>query len=502
MKSAMQRRSLAAVLRRILVLLRARLAAQREGSALPVAPLLMLGFVSGLVCALVRDVTPPFAYGLVALSVAAALIAVPLLGDLGALLSADETGDWVRALPVRGLEIHMARALHLLIALAVLSTGVLAPAVAFAPSEFDLVMRAKLFFAGQGQAIALAAALLVAQTILRGRAHAFLVALQTALFVLVLVGSVVGLELVPHMRDWTRPDAVANSSFYPPAWFAAPLASGEMSALWRFAPIAASALALAAVLGVPAPPLSAANAGSTLLGALLTPLRRLLARFWVRGRERASYEWVFDALPKEREFVLRAYPLLAVPLGFLVLGAQGETQAPKESLLALLLFIPGAYAPLLAAHTPGSNSHRARWILDTAPITRGEIENGVLKAVVARFVAPLYFVLVALGCLQGHWELTLRLAVPAFLCCVIALRATWRTFVVDAPLSTPHEQIYINNDWLGALAVVAVLLLLFALGATRYLTTWPASAVAIVALLAFERLLDRRMARGELQPVA
>jgi hypothetical protein len=502
MKSDMQRRSLAAVLRRILVLLRARLAAQREGSALPVAPLLMLGFVSGVVCLLVRDGTPAFAYGVAALSVAAALIAVPLLGDLGALLSADETGDWVRALPVRGIEIHVARALHLLLALTVLSTGVLAPAVALAPPEFDAWMRVKLFLLGQGQAVSLAAALLLAQTVLRGRAHAFLVALQTALFVLVLVGSVVGLEFVPRMREWTHIGAVDGLRYYPPAWFASPLASSEFHELWRLAPIACSVLALAAVLGVPAPPQATANAGSTLVGAFLAPLRRLLARVWVRGRERASYEFVFDALPKEREFVLRAYPLLAVPLGFLVLGAQSETQAPKESLLALLLFIPGAYAPLLAAHTPGSSSHRARWILDTAPVHRGEVENGVLKAVAARFVAPLYLVLVALGCLQGHWELTLQLVLPAFLCCVIALRATWRSFVVDAPLSTPHEQLYINNDWLGALAVLAIALLLFALGATRLITSWPASLAATAALLAFERVLDRRMARGDLQPTA
>ncbi len=455
----------------------------------------MLGFVSTAVCLVVRDATSPFSFALVVLSAAAALIAVPLLGDLSALLTADETGDWVRALPVRASELHVARALHLLMALFVLTSGVLAPAMVLAPAGFDLTARLELFAAAQAQSIVLAGILLAAQSLLRGRAHALLVALQSALLVLTMVGFVAGLELVPHMRVWNGPGAAEGLRYFPPAWFASLFANDDAALALRMLALAASGAALAAVLLVPAPNASQANAGSTLVGALLSPLRRFLARTWVRGRERATFEWVFDALPKEREFVLRAYPLLAVPLGFLLLGGGAQSGDSKRDLLALLLFIPGAYAPLMVAHTPGTSSHRARWILDTAPVELGELENGAFKAVAARFLAPLYVVLVVLGGLQGRLEFTLQLAGPAFLTCLIATRSIWRTCVVDLPLSTPHEKLYINNDWMGVLAVLAFALLALAIAGARF-ASWPVSLGALAVLALFERVLDRRMAAG------
>jgi len=385
----------------------------------------------------------------------------------------------------------MARATHLLIALAVLSTGALAPAAALAPDTFSLAMRAELFFAGQGQALCIAAALLLTQSLLRGRAHALLVAAQSALLVLALVGSVVGLSFVPHMRGWSGPGADARLVFYPATYFAAGFASDALSATWRWSALAGSSLALIALLATPAPAAATARRGSTFVGVLMGPLRAVLARTWVRGRERATFDWVFEALPKEREFVLRAYPLLAVPIGFLLLGTREE--GASNSLVSLLLFIPGAYVPLLVAQTPGSSSHAARWILDTAPCSRAEIDNGALKAVAARFLAPLYIVLVALGCLLGKWELTLQLAAPAFLCSVLVVRAVWRTCVVDAPLSTPHDQLYINNDWIGLLGGIAMALLFVSLAAVRWLHAWPASLAVTAVLLLIERALDRRM---------
>lgn len=487
------------MLHRIAVLLRARIASQREGGLLPAAPILMLGFVSAVMCLLVRDMTTPFAYALIALTVNAALIATPLLGDFGSLLTADETGDWLRALPVRPIEIHAARALHLLLALAVLSTGGLAPAALLAPEGVGWIGKATLFAAGITQSLFIAAALLIAQTALRERAHALLVALQTALFVTVLVGSVAGLEFVATMREWSGPGATERLAWFPPAWFAAQLSDDELSIGWSIAAWAAGVGALVALLGIPAPGAPSGRAGSTLLGAVLTPLRKLAARAWVRGRERATFEFVFDALAKEREFVLRAYPLLAVPLGFLVLGAREGDAASKEGLLALLFFIPGAYAPLLVAHTPGTGSPRARWILDTAPATRAELENGAIKAVAIRFLLPLYFVLAALGFLQGRWETSLRLAPAGFVASVIVARLVWRRCAPERPLSIPHDELRIDNDWIGMLAVIAFALILVSLAAVRWLDSWPASLALIGALVAIEFALDRALAAERVQ---
>ena len=63
-----------------------------------------------------------------ALSISGALVALPLLGDLAPLLVADETGDWIRAQPIKPFELHLARTAHVAISLCVLALGALVPA--------------------------------------------------------------------------------------------------------------------------------------------------------------------------------------------------------------------------------------------------------------------------------------------------------------------------------------------------------------------------------------
>jgi hypothetical protein len=78
------------MLERVTALLRARLRAQPHGSGLPVAALMLQGLISGVLCGLVSDALPPFAYGVFALSLCGALAALPLLGEFAGLLAADE----------------------------------------------------------------------------------------------------------------------------------------------------------------------------------------------------------------------------------------------------------------------------------------------------------------------------------------------------------------------------------------------------------------------------
>jgi len=486
------------MLGRILILLRARLAAQGAEAAFPAAAILMQGFVSAVVCGLVRGEVPPFAYALVALSTSAALVAIPLLGELSRLLFADETGDWVRAQPVRAIEVHLARTAHLLVALGVLSLGALVPAALLAKG-FDASARIELVLLGLGQSLALAAALLAVQSLLRGRAQALLVVVQTALFLGVLVGAAIGLRIVPQMRAWDSATSMVNALAFPPAWFAAAFSTGELPRVLALAAPLAIALAILLLLAVPAPEVRRFEHGTPLLERLLGPLRRLAARTWVHGRERASFEWLFEALPREREFVLRTYPLLAVPAAFLWISASGESPAAKQGWLALLLFIPGAYVPLLAAHVPGSDSHRARWILDTAPIEEAEVRNGAIKALTLRFLVPFYALLVLIGCLLGGAGLMVRLAVPALVGAVLVLRLTWRRCVTLPPLSVAPDSILVSQDWIGLLATAAGALSLVAVFASRFVTG-PLQALVFAALaLAIERAFDRR-ARVALSP--
>jgi len=216
---------------RIRILLRARLQARREGTGLPVAALLMQAFVALVLCGIVRDFLPPFAYALFALCVHGALIGVPLLGELGDLLVLDEAEDWVRAMPVTAFDVKCARLLHFLITLAVLSLGSLVPAAVIAP--LDWIGKLGLVAGGLGQALVLAALLLCVMVTLGGRVQALLVFVQTVLFIGLIVGAVLGMGHVRDLGDLFDPTPALAA--LPPAWFAAPFARGPLATGWSTA---------------------------------------------------------------------------------------------------------------------------------------------------------------------------------------------------------------------------------------------------------------------------
>jgi hypothetical protein len=482
------------VARRILILLRARLSAQRAEARLPVAALFVHAALAAVLCSLVRDVTPPFAYGVVALSVSAALVSLPLLGELAGLLGVDEAGDWARALPARPHELHVARVLHLLTVLAVLSAGSLLPAAALAPAELGIGGRLALVAAGLAQALSIAAALLVLRSALGGRARPLLVLVQTALFAGVIIALVIGPSRIGALAGARGPhtSGAPDLAAWPPAWFAAVIAPGPLSWSWRWAAPACALAAALALLLVPAAKDSPPSKGRSLLALLLEPLRRLAGRTWVRRGERASFELVYDALPREGEFVIRTYPLVAVPLAFLALGARGEGEGAREGLLALLLFTPGLYLPILVAHVPATASFGARWLLETAPTSPAAIHAGALKAVVVRFVVPLYLLLGALCWAYAGGAAALRLALPAFLATLLVVRFLYPRCVADLPLSSPPDAVRAPQDLGVLLIAMALVLTIVAVLAARLIDSALAALTVSAALLAIELAANRR----------
>ena len=474
---------------RVLILLRARIAAQREGAAFPVGAMMMQGAIAALLCGLVYDLLPPFGYAVFALSISAALVAVPLLGELSDLLRADEAEEWIRTLPATDTELRIARLLHLLLALGTLSLAALLPAGLLTPAGPG--GKLTLIAGGLGQVLFLAAALLLIQSILRGRAQALLVVVQTALFLAVVVGSTVVLRHVPTLCDIASPAAAGPLlAFFPPAWFAAPLAA-DAGGVWAWAaPVAALASALVLVM-IPPPPRETVRRGQPLLSRMLSPLRTLAAGVWVHPDERGTFDLVFDALPQEREFVLRSYPLIAVPLAFLVVGARGEETGAQEGLLALLLFTPGAWLPILLMHVPASGSHEARWLLDTAPVSEVAVAGGALKAIAVRFVVPLYALLGLLAFAFGGADLAARLVPPAFLTAIVVLRFAWGMCVEDKPLSIDPSSLKVELNLGAVLGTFAFVLTVVAIAAHALLTSVALGLAATVVLIVVERLLDR-----------
>jgi len=456
----------------------------------PVAPLVLHGSLVALLCLLVSDMLPPFAYALLALALSAALLALPLLGEFGMLLRADPAAEWIEAQPVRASELRSARVLLVLILAAVLSLSALVPAALFAPDSMSVGARCGLVAAGLAQAVLVVGLLLTVQSAFGERVEPLLVALQTALVAFVVTGLVIVPRLVPHLREWSAWEQVpAGVRLLPPAWFAAAsggAASGVLAALVAFA------LGLLALALVPLPPASRARRSGSLLATLLSPLRALARRAWLRPGERGVFEFVYDALPLEREFVLRTYPMFGIPLAFLLAGASGKDDESREALLALLFFSPPIYLPVLLAHVPATASPAARWILDSAPIRRGEILGGALKAVAIRFLVPLYALLFVLAWLYVGAPFALRLVLPAWLLGVIAMRQILPLFLADPPLSIRADEVSMPMDWTGAFSLVAMGVVLVSLAAWAFVTTVWAALLVIAVLVVLERLLERR----------
>ena len=483
------------MLRRVWALWRARFQATSDGG-LPWAAISMQILVAGVLCGVVSDALPPFSYACFAFAVSAALLCVPLFGEAGELLWADEGREWAEALPARPLEHRLARRLHALFELAALSLGSIGVAACFAPAELGAPGRLLFMALGVAQAIALGSALLAVLTVLGGRLDALLVGLQTALFAGLVVGGALGLRLVPELMEFDSLAALPSSArALPPVWFAAALSPGAGSgALWPA--IAFLVTAVAVLFAAPDAARNRQAKRTDALGRVLGPLRRLAARTWVRTDERASFELVFDGLPREREFALRTYPLFGIPLAFLVAGASDTNGPAREAVFALLLFAPSAYMPILLTQVPASRSFRARWILDLAPIDSTAIHNGAIKALAIRFLLPLYALLVLLCAARGGLDVALRLGLPATLAAIVLMRGAYRSVVVEPPLSTSPEELGTGDHVFGLMLGTGMAAAIAAVAAAKLITTPIAGLTVTAALLVVELVCDRAARRA------
>ena len=480
---------------RVSAVFRAGFEAQWGRGAWPVAPLVVHGSFAAAFALLVRDVLPPYAYALFMLSLALALIALPLLGDFGYLLRADPAREWVEAQPVSASELRLARTGLVILLVTALAAAVALPIASFAPSGCGIGTRFLLFAAALGQALCVAGFLLGLQSILGKRAEPLLIALQTVLVGAVLIGCLLGLQLVPQLVHVRSPlDLAGGLAALPSAWFATAGADPQKTpAPWLAAPWIAAAGAVAILFFAPqAAPSTGRRRG--FLGLLLAPLRALAVRTWVRRVERGPFDLVFDALPLEREFVLRTYPLIAIPVAMLFAGAGTKDMLMRDGLVALLLFTPATYLPVLLVQVQASTSAEARWILDGAPVSRGAIANATIKALTLRFLVPLYAVLFALAWTRSGPVLASTLAPLGFLVTLAVMRYLHELCVNDLPLSTDPGELKADMNWSGHILTIGIVLTILAVIALKFSDRIGLMAAAALALLFVEWNADRRSA--------
>ncbi|MAF64917.1 MAG: hypothetical protein CMJ84_04565 [Planctomycetes bacterium] len=484
------------MLPRVLALFRSRLAAHLGGEGLPVGALCAHGTLTSGACLILRDGLAPFGYALLALTLAAGLLCISLLGEFGGLLRDDPAAEWSRSLPATELERRLGHSSAVLAMVGLLSAGSALPAALLAPPSLDTGARVVLVAAVFAQALVLSCGLLAMQSALGERAEGLLVGLQSLLVALAAAGGLGALRLGSWLRTLAlgEVDWPAWLDAAPPAWFAAtvgsaPDAAGLPSA-WGVVALAVGAAAL--LCAVPPAPAARGRRSATLAARLLELPRRFAARWWVHRRERGTFELVFAALPLERDFVLRTYPMIGIPLAFLLVGARAQSGAEREGILTLLLFTPAAYLPVLLAQLPATASPRARWLVDCAPIAPAAIRGGALKALAVRFLIPLHGLLAAVAVLLGEGALAGRLAPAGAVVSVLAVRLLYPRIVSAPPLSTAVEELEVNHDWMGLVMTLVVVLVGVSFLAGALVTSLPRAAAFTAGLIAVELALDRR----------
>jgi len=465
-------------------LARARFAMLRR-SGWPIPAVVFLAALSSVIASLAGELLPPFPYAFLALSLGPLVLGLPILSDLVGLLRHDEGLEWVSALPTRPAELTLARTAHLGAWLGALALAWFIPWSGFAPAGLGLGARLALPLLGFLLALGLATALIWAQQVLLARLAGLWVALETLWMVLAVVGILRILGGLPAIAAWST--GAAGLALLPSTWFARALVEGGH---WWWTPAALGFPCLLALLRVPA----SEQAAPTARGGLerwLAPLRWLALRFWVRSDERGPFELVFRGPGREREFALRTYPMIGIPLAFLWLGASGGSEHWRTDVLALLLFTSGVSLPLLLVHLPLTQSPGAAWIQRLAPLGTRSHREGAIKAVFVRWVVPLYVALLAIGLGLGRGADVLRLWAPALLLALLLVRWLYPRCVRDLPLSTAPDELPANLDWAGPVTTLALGLTILAVLANRMLD-WGASLALTLFLVALEGWKGRR----------
>ena len=484
---------------RVYTLARAWLAGEwfgERGQRLPLGPVLLHGSLAAALCASVRSELGVYPYAVFALTLPLVLATLSLMGELAPLLRADPAADWIGAQPVRPFELRLARVACIAVLFGGLTASSLVPAVLLAPAEVDWGSRALLMAAGMAQATFVASTLLLLQALFGRRAEGFLILLQTALFCVTIVGIVLGLRSLPWLSKLEPGDSLG---MYPPAAFAtwvlpdpfatAPLACGLA--------LASALLALTVLACAPFPPPLRTRSTHTPLAIVLAPLRAIATRLWLRREERASFDLVYDGLPTERDFVIRAYPLVAVPLAFLLIG-ESANDGSGEGLLALLVFTPSIYLPVLLMHVPATATPQAHWLFETAPLSHRSEREGTIKAIMVRFLAPLYLALLGVCLARGGLDLCLRLFGPAIVAGLVTLRAVYSSCVVAPPLSLSIQELpaAFRDHFSGTFLTLALVHTLLAILCWRVVDS-AFQGISILMIAAGVELFRARRSRPE-----
>lgn len=479
---------------RTLALFRAHFGAARASTSL-LATGATHALVTGVLAGVLAGEVGGFVYATFVFTLIGLLVTMPFFGELGFPMRGEGEGDWLHALPATGLERRVAQLVVVMTLLIALTAPSLAVAAWLAPGAetggFGGAGQLALVLAGSGFAAAWIGGLNVAQSLLVGSLPGLWRLLQALIGAVSIGGILLSVPWFAGLGQAGPSDLAGLARAWPATWFAAGLPSlaaalGGLVLGW-FVFFAAALLPRRA---------DRASVGASRAEGWIEPFARVAERVWVRPTERGAFRFVLEALPKEREFALRVFPLLGLPLAFVWVALTRPPGPEKNGLLALILFTPGFYLPVLASQTCASASAAARWLLECHPTPRGAVENGWFKAVVVRYVLPLHLALGLVAWQQAGWNFAISLALPATLVSILALRGLWGHTVVDLPLSRKPAEVGAPLDLGGPLMGAGVGLALVAALASQVIVTPVAGLGAALGLSLLEAFADYRWRSG------
>jgi hypothetical protein len=220
--------------------------------------------------------------------------------------------------------------------------------------------------------------------------------------------------------------------------------------------------------------------------------------------QRAAFELIWILCGRDRQFKARTYPSAAIALimGLSFLMTQGQGQGFWDKLADVshtrahlyVLYVVGFMMLATLQHLRYSPQYEAAWVYYALPIARpGEVLLAALKAMVVRFITPMFAVAAVLvGVIWGgHIAGDLAVAFAALLFMSVLGASFWACRL-------PFSEAYGAMEGSGRFGLTMLLMVIPAsLGGIHYACSfyWPALVVFLMLLLGATWLLARRYGR-------
>ncbi|MBL8899339.1 MAG: hypothetical protein JNM84_17010 [Planctomycetes bacterium] len=425
-------------------------AGQRGSGAPLVTALAFQSFCSSIFAILLFGEMPAIDFYLATLAFAGLLVALTVMGDLGAVLRDARLARVVAAAPIPPSVFLRARLVH-----AGIYLGLVATATALPPAILSLWVgggpHAALAYllAALHQAVVLGLAMVALQTLRLGSGR-WTGWIQTLLVLASLLLFFLGLRYLPDLPA-LRAQHEGWFAWLPPAWFAGeillvapPREAFAHAVAWMLPGLGITAGLVAWVALRGARGLASSDEAAVVQRATraFLPWRALCAPRASRT-ELAAYDFALELLSRDREFRLRAYPLFGFPFAMLGAGFLTDAREDQGLYLNLVLYTLNAYLPIVLSFLAVSPHWRARWIFHVTPLdSRQAFERGVMRALVAHLLVPVYLGLaLAYAFLRSPAEALCQVPV-AFLVALLLLPRSYRGAVGAAPFTHPPDRMH------------------------------------------------------------